>query len=63
MVFRQKLRITLMQRKAFSTRGCANGIATLRDAIRVRLERVFVPLSGSKLARASPRERHYEYSN
>ncbi|MEH2248305.1 hypothetical protein [Nostoc sp.] len=32
--------LTIAQRKANSTRGCANGMATLRDAVRVRLERV-----------------------
>ncbi|MEH2238554.1 hypothetical protein [Nostoc sp.] len=34
------------------------GMATLRDATRVRLERVFVPLLKSQLRAASRRERH-----
>ncbi|MEH2241686.1 hypothetical protein [Nostoc sp.] len=63
--------LTIAQRvAAFSRRDCdtlfafANGMATLRDAVRVplrgsklRLKPVRVPLRGSKLRAASRRER------
>ena len=53
-------RLLLAQRKAFSTRGCANGMATLRDATRSWLKsrgtlRASLLPKGDALAqRASP---------